>query len=189
MSNKESYTSDEWSLLRSTPTFISAGVAAADPGGIIGALKEATAGARAFAEYGTKHADSEFFAALAGDRSFPAMPDPQSLMGQGDAATQATNFQHAVLQRAKDALGVVAHKGTQRDVAVYRDLLEAVAESVANASAEGGFLGFGGVRVSAKEESFLSALATALDEAAGAAPSPVSAESAAPGLPVPPPSG
>jgi len=188
MSNKESYTSDEWSLLRSTPTFVSAGVAAADPGGIIGALKEATAGARV---RGVRNqtADSEFFAALAGDRSFPAMPDPQSLLGQGDAATQATNFQHAVLQRTKDALGVVARKGTPQEVAGYRDLLEAVAESVANASTEGGFLGFGGVRVSAKEESFLSALAAALDEAAGAAPSPAATESAASRLPVPPASG
>jgi hypothetical protein len=185
MSNKESYTSDEWSLLRSTPTFVSAGVATADPGGIIGALKEATAGARAFAEYGTKHADSEFFAALAADRSFPAMPDPQSLMGQGDAATQATNFQQAVLQRAKEALGVVERK----EAAGYRDLLEAVAESVANASTEGGFLGFGGVRVSAREESFLSALAAALNEAAGAAPSPAAAGSAAPANPAPPASG
>jgi hypothetical protein len=189
MSNKESYTSDEWSLLRSTPTFVSAGVAAADPGGIIGALKEATAGARAFAEYGTKHADSEFFAALAGDRSFPAMPDPQSLLGQGDPAAQATNFQHAVLQRAKDALGVVVHKGTPQEAAGYRDLLIAVAESVANASTEGGFLGFGGVRVSAKEESFLSALTAALDETAAAAPSPAATQSAAPGLPVQPASG
>ena len=169
MSNKESYTSDEWSLLRSTPTFVSAGVAIADPGGIIGALKEAAAGAGAFAEYGAKHADSEFFAALAGDRSFPAMPDPQSLLGQGDAAAQATNFQQAVLQRAKDALAVIAHNGTSQEVAGYRDLLESVAESAANASTEGGFLGFGGVRVSAKEQSFLGALAAALDDVAGAA--------------------
>jgi hypothetical protein len=189
MSTKESYTSDEWSLLRSTPTFVSAGVATADPRGIIGALKEATAGARAFAEYGTKHADSEFFAALAADRSFPAMPDPQSLMGQGEAATQATNFQHAVLQRVKDALGVVAQKGTPQEVAGYRGLIESVAESVANASTEGGFLGFGGVRVSSREKSFLSALAAALDEARGAAPSPAAPESAAPGAPAPPASG
>jgi hypothetical protein len=112
------------------------------------------------------------------------MPDPQSLLGEGDAATQATNFQRAVLQRAKDALGVVAHKGTPQEAAGYRDLLETVAESAANAATEGGFLGFGGVRVSAKEQSFLSALAAALDDAAGTA-----TNQAAPAFSTPPASG
>ncbi len=163
MSNKESYTSDEWSLLRSTPTFVAAGVAAADPGGIFGALKEATAGASAFAEFAASHAGVELFSALAADKSFPAMPDPQSLLGQGDGAQQAINFQHAVIARSQDALSVVAQKGSPAEAAGYKALLNAVAESVANAATEGGFLGFGGVRVSDKEKSFLAALAAALE--------------------------
>jgi hypothetical protein len=172
MSNKESYTSDEWSLLRSTPTFVSAGVAAADPGGIFGALKEATAGASAFAEFAAEHVGVELLRALAEDKSFPAMPDPQSLLGQGDSAQQSTNFQHAVIARSKDALSAVAQKGTPEEAAGYKALLNAVADSVANASSEGGFLGFGGVRVSEKEKSFLAALAAALDgtDAPAAAP-------------------
>jgi hypothetical protein len=164
MSNKETYTSDEWSLLRSTPTFVAGGVAAADPGGIFSAIKEALAGAGAYAEFATKHPESEFFRALTGDKSIPAMPDPQSLLGQGDPAQQATNFQHAVLARVKDAVAVVAQKGTLDEVAEYKEMVNSVAETVANASTEGGFLGFGGVRVSEKETSFLAALAAAIAE-------------------------
>lgn len=164
MSNKESYSSDEWSLIRSTVTFVTAGVTAADPGGIVSALQEATAGANAFTQFAEQHASSEFFHALADDKSFPAMPDPQSLLGQGDASQRLANFQTAVLARSKDALGVVVRKGTPDDAAGYKQLLLSVAERVANASKEGGFLGFGGVRVSEKERSFLTALAAALDE-------------------------
>lgn len=162
MSNKDSYTSDEWSLLRSTPTFVSGAVAAADAGGILSAIKEALAGAGAYAEFAAKHPESEFFRALAEDKSFPAMPDPQSLLGHGDAAQQATNLQNAVIARAKDAVAVVAQKGIPEEVTEYTAMLNAVAETVANAAKEGGFLGFGGVRVSDKEQSFLAALAAAL---------------------------
>jgi hypothetical protein len=45
-----------------------------------------------------------------------------------------------------------------------------VAETVANAATEGGFLGFGGVRVSDKEKNFLAALAAALNPAGAAEP-------------------
>ena len=163
MSAKESYTSDEWSLLRSTPAFVSAAVAAADPGGVIGALQEATAGASAFAQFAQGHAADTFLTSLADDKSIPAMPDPQSLLGQGDSTQQAVNFQKAVLQRAQDALAVVAQKGTPQEAADYKALLNTVADQVANAATEGGFLGLGGVRVSEKEKSFLAALAAALD--------------------------
>ncbi len=170
MSTKESYTSDEWSLLRSTPTFVAAGVAAADPGGIIGALKEATAGVAAFADFAARHAEVQLFAALAQDTSFPAMPDPRTLLGEGDSAAQSANFQTAVIARARDALAVVAAKGSAAEADGYRQLLLAVAETVANAATEGGFLGFGGVRVSDKEKNFLAALAAALNPAGAAEP-------------------
>jgi hypothetical protein len=182
VSDKSTYTSDEWSLLRSTPTFVSAGVAAADPGGVVGAIKEATAGAQAFAEFAVKHSTLDLFKALASDQSLPAMPSPQELMGTGDAQQQTLNFQHAVLGRVSDTVKVLEAKAAPEETAAYKELLSYVADKVANASSEGGFLGFGGVRVSDKEKSFLAALAGAMEhtlpEASAAAPATAPAGSA-----------
>ena len=50
MAKQDTFTSDEWTLIRLAPSLISSGVAAADPSGIFSSLKEAMAGARGMAE-------------------------------------------------------------------------------------------------------------------------------------------
>jgi hypothetical protein len=56
----------------------------------------------------------------------------------------------------KSAVELVARKGSADETMAYRKMLADVAERAANASKEGGFLGFGGVRVSDKESAFIS---------------------------------
>jgi hypothetical protein len=51
---------------------------------------------------------------------------------------------------------LVAGKASPAEAEAYRTMLIGVSEQAANASKEGGFLGFGGVRVSDKERSFIS---------------------------------
>lgn len=162
MSDKTTYTSDEWSTLRSTPTFVSAGVAAADPGGIFHAIKEATAGAQAFAEFANSHNSVPLIKAMSDDKSIPAMPSPQDMMGQGDSAAQMANFEAAVIKHAQDAVAIVTAKGTPDEANAYKQMLAFVADKVANAAKEGGFLGFGGTKVSDKEQTFLNTLNSAL---------------------------
>jgi hypothetical protein len=162
MSDKTTYTSDEWSTLRSTPTFVSAGVAAADPGGIFHAIKEATAGAQAFAEYASQHAGVPLLRAMAEDKSIPAMPSPQQMMGEGDSAAQMANFEAAVIKHAQDAVAIVAAKGTPEEANAYKQMLAYIADKVANAAKEGGFLGFGGTTISEKEQTFLNTLNASL---------------------------
>jgi hypothetical protein len=87
-----------------------------------------------------------------------------------DSAQQSANFQNAVIARAKEALSVVTHKAAPEEAGGYKQLLNSVADKVANAATEGSFLGFGGVRVSDKEKDFLAALAAALDAADAPAP-------------------
>jgi hypothetical protein len=163
MSFRDSLGTDEWSLIRSAPLFVTAAVSAADPGGIFHAFKEATAGAAAIAQFGAQHPQSALIQELIDDHSIPALPDPRSLLGQGDSAQQSTNFQHAAIERATAALAKVGQHCSPAETALFRQLLNFVAEHVANAAVEGGFLGFGGVRVSDKEKSFLGALSAALD--------------------------
>ena len=44
MTTQAAFTPQEWTLLRTVPALVASGVAAADPGGILGGMKEAFAG-------------------------------------------------------------------------------------------------------------------------------------------------
>jgi hypothetical protein len=78
------------------------------------------------------------------------------MLGEGSREQQMQNFKTAVLDRVKSAVDLVARKGSAEEATAYRKMLADVAERAASASKEGGFLGFGGVRVSDKEQAFIS---------------------------------
>jgi hypothetical protein len=156
MAKQDAFTSEEWTLLRLAPSMIASGTAAADPSGLFSAVKETFAGAQGVAEAFKSNAGLELFGALAADRSIPGMPDPKALLGEGSREQQMQNFKTAVLDKARAAVELVARKASPAEADAYRALLMGVAEKAANASKEGGFLGFGGVRVSDKEQAFIS---------------------------------
>lgn len=155
MAKQDSFLAEEWTRLRLTPSLVSAAMTAVEPSGIFGSMKEAIAGARGMAEAFTANAGLELFAALAADKSFPAIPDMSTITGKGSREEQMENFRTAVLARVRSAVELVVQKGSPAEAAAYRAMLVDVAERAANATKEGGFLGFGGTRVSASEESLL----------------------------------
>jgi len=156
MAKQDSFTAEEWTQLRLAPSLVSGGVAAADPSGIFASIKEAASSAQAMAEAFKSNSGLELFGALAADRSMPGIPDPKSMLGEGTRDQQMQNFKTAVLDRVKSAVELVSRKGSPAEADAYRKMLGDVAERAANASKEGGFLGFGGVRVSDKESAFIS---------------------------------
>jgi hypothetical protein len=162
MAKQDSFTAEEWNLLRLAPSLASSGTAASDPSGIFGSIKEATAGAARMAAAFKSSGGLELLASLAADRSIPSMTDPKSLLGEGSREQQMQNFKSAVLQRLKSAADLVAAKGSPVEADAYRQMLVSVAQKAAEASKEGGFLGFGGVRVSDKEQAFISEVKNAL---------------------------
>ena len=155
MASQDAFTAEEWALLRLTPSLVAGGTAAADPSGLFSSLKELFAGAKGMAEAFEMNSGLELFAALAADRSIPGMPDPKTLLGEGTREQQMANFKGAVLERVKAAVELVARKATPAEAAAYRAMLAGVAQKAAEASKEGGFLGFGGVRVSDAEQAFI----------------------------------
>ena len=163
MAKQDSFTAEEWTLLRVAPSMVAGGVAASDPSGLFASIKEAAAGARGMAEAFKAAGSLELFSALAADGSIPGLPDPKSMLGEGSRDQQMQNFKSAVLARVKSATDLVARKGTPEEANAYRKMLVDVAEKAAEASTEGGFLGFGGVRVSDKEKAFI----TEVGKAAG----------------------
>jgi hypothetical protein len=155
MAKQDAFTAEEWTLLRLAPSLVSGGMAAADPSGIFSSIKEAAAGAGAMAEAFKAGSAHELFAALAADKSIPGMPDPRSLLGEGTREQQMQNLKGAVLARVKQAVALLGQKASPAEAQAYKAMVVSVAEKAANASKEGGFLGFGGVRVSDKEQAFI----------------------------------
>lgn len=156
MAKKDNFTSDEWALLRLAPSFVAGGTSAADPSGIFASIKEAAAGAGAVANAFKANSSLELFAALAADHSIPGMPDPKTLLGEGSREQQLQSLKNAALERVKSATDLVARKASAAEADAYRKMLAEVAAKAADASTEGGFLGFGGVRVSDREKAFIS---------------------------------
>lgn len=66
------------------------------------------------------------------------------------------------LENARTAMAMLTGKAEPEEIDAYRRMLYGVAEKVANASREGGLLGFGGKPVSAAEQSFLNDLQDAI---------------------------
>lgn len=155
MTDRTTFTDDEWTLLRVAPSFVAVGVVAADPSGLFASINEALAGAHAVNETLNANRSIELFSALAADHTAPKLPDIDELLGGGSDETQMRNFKTAALQRVKDAVDLLSRKAAAPEVDAYRRLLLQVADTAANASREGGFLGIGGVRVSDKERAFI----------------------------------
>jgi hypothetical protein len=161
MAKQDAFTAEEWTLLRLAPSLVAGGTAAADPSGLFSSLKESLAGAKGMAEAFKTNSGLELFTALAADRSIPGMPDPKALLGEGSREQQMVNLKNAVLERVKSAVALVAAKAAPAEADAYRQMLVGVAQQAADASKEGGFLGFGGVRVSDKEKAFIAEVKSA----------------------------
>jgi hypothetical protein len=67
------------------------------------------------------------------------------------------------LEALKDVAHVLAHKAPQ-DADAFKDWLKDIATKVAEAGTEGGFLGFGGIKVSDLEKATLDEISTILAE-------------------------
>jgi hypothetical protein len=155
VTHRSAFTADEWTLLRVTPSFVAVGVVAADASGLFASLKETLAGVNEVSDALGSSPDLELFRALAADRSAPAVPDVEPLLGDGPKDAQLENFKTAVLERVSAVIELLNQKASAAETDAYRRLLVRVAQRAASAAKEGGFLGIGGVRVSEKERAFI----------------------------------
>jgi hypothetical protein len=104
----------------------------------------------------------ELLGAMLADRSIPEMLAEKTLLGEGNREQQMEHFKSAVLVRIREAANLVNRKATPDEADAYKRMIISVVGKSANASTEGGFLGFGGVRVSNAEQSFLNEVKAAL---------------------------
>ena len=140
MTEKAAFNAEEWSTVVEAPALVALRVVAADRGGTI---RESLSLGRAYAE--ARSAGSGLFGEIV---SSAPQVDPSELKDPGALPQRAESA-------VREALALLEQKATPEEVEAYRDFLLKVAETVARAHKEGGFLGIGGKEVSESEQAAL----------------------------------
>jgi hypothetical protein len=154
MTAKKDFSEEEWIQLLKAPTAAGLYIMMADPNFVIGTMKEALTVSSEIVKR-EKAQNSELLAALLADFSDKDMArqaridfDKKNLDSMREAAWNAL----------RKAVWILDQKATPDESSEIRQWLFELARKTAEAATEGGFLGFGGTRVSEKEEQALGEL-------------------------------
>lgn len=162
MADKSTFTPDEWKLLLQSVMVAGIAVTAAEPSGLWGMLKEGMASARALLQAKTDPGANSLVSALVSDfetsEGITAAREGLQEKLKGSKPDEIKTKCIAVLRQTSD---VVASKAPEAATA-FKTWLYRISESVAEAAKEGGFLGFGGVKVSDAEKATLAEISAAL---------------------------
>ena len=166
MATKASFTPDEWSRVLASPMVAGMAITAADPSGLWGLMKEGMAGGWALLHAKQDPNANALVKALAddfatGDARSPARERIQATF----KGAQPGDLKRRAVEELRAVAGIVRLKAPE-DAAAFTAWLREVAQKAAEASKEGGFLGFGGVAVSDAEKATLTEIFAALNATA-----------------------
>lgn len=155
MSLKSLFTEKEWESIIQSPMLAGLAVTAADPSGLWGTIKEASATASSV----VRAKDNTEAGALAQEigEAFTTS-EGRGIAQDGVKALLRGKKPAEAAQEAVRRLGEIAALVSAKSpeaAAAYKDFLKATAQHVAEAGTEGGFLGFGGEKVSDAEKQTL----------------------------------
>jgi len=162
MVTKADFTPEEWNALLAAPMLAGMAVTIAEPSGLLGMLQEGWASAKSMLGAKSDPAASQLARLIADD--FTTSEGRQA--AQAYVKAQLTGKSAAELKpQIINALGSIAgilDAKAGGEAAAVKAWLNHTATSVAEASKEGGFLGFGGITVSDAEKASLDEVAKAL---------------------------
>lgn len=161
MATKADFTPDEWKTLIESPLIAGFAISAADPSGLFGLLAEGLASAKALVEAKTK-AGNALIEAVVGELMTPEGRDSarSSVKALAAGASPGDLKTRALAELKKTAAALDAK--APADAHAFKTWLEHIAQLVAEAGSEGGFLGFGGVKVSEAEKATLAEISSTL---------------------------
>jgi hypothetical protein len=162
MATKANFTADEWKVILNSPALAGMVVTLAEPSGIWGTMKEAMASGSALFEAKSDPGASELAKALVA-----AMETSEGRSAARDGLkSELTGKSLAEVKKqviaALTQVGQILDARAPADAPSFKAWLKHIAEKVAQASSEGGFLGFGGVRVTDAEKASIEEVAQAL---------------------------
>ena len=161
MVGKTDFTTEEWAKLIEGAMLAGIAVTAAEPSGLWGTLQEGFANARGLA--GARDSSTSLVKNIVAEL---ATSEGRGIAQDGVRRRMSGGKAADIAARSVAALGEVAQIVDQKagvDAQPFKAWLYAIAERVADASTEGGFLGFGGEKVSEHEKATLADLAKALN--------------------------
>lgn len=162
MTDKTSFTKDEWTLLLKSPMLAGMAITAADPSGLWGLLKESFAGGAALSRAATDPGTNALVKAVATDFT---TSEGRSAARDSLKAEFADNKPGEVKTKSVDSLRQVSALLTAKapdDAPAFKDWLRQISQHTAEAAAEGGSLFGGGVQVSDAEKATLGEISSAL---------------------------
>ena len=165
------YTDDELNLLACVPQLIGMSIASASNSGFIGTGKELFASASSLLEGARSYPDNSLIRQIvpdpAGDRSKAIdlarkSRDWTAVRMKAKGVNSAERLRALMIEDTKAASALLAAKASPAEASEYKQWALSVAEKVATASSEGGFLGFGGERVTTAERALIDQVKSAL---------------------------
>jgi hypothetical protein len=168
------YTEDELALLATTPQLIGSAVAATGSSGLIGTGKELFATASSVLKGAKSFPNNALLKQLVPDASAnrqQAMDQMKKFRDWGLARLKQKGVDNGekvsalAIEDCKAVAALLASKASPQEAKEYRQWAFSVAENVANAASEGGFLGFGGEKVSDPEKQLIAKIRGALGDA------------------------
>jgi hypothetical protein len=170
MSIENRFSEDEIFLLISAPSMVGSAIATAGKSGLFGTLKEMSVNVKAIMAGVKNYPDNALIQGL-----LPALEEREEALEKAkkfrDRAKQrmkdkeidsVEKFHRQTLEDCRAVTQLLQDKTTPQEAKEYKEWLLAVAEKVAMAAKEGGFLGIGGERFSAGEKDLLNKIADAL---------------------------
>lgn len=150
MTTKAAFNADEWSVITIAPYLAALLVVSADRGGT---LRETMAISRAYASARDYYREGLLAEILA---TPPAIDPANAPRSPEDIRLQAP-------ETLRRAVAILERAATEEEVNNYKRFAFFVAETVARAHREGGFLGVGGTQVSEHEQAALDEIAAIFD--------------------------
>ena len=150
MTAKAEFNAEEWSVVVGAPLLTAMMVVAADRGG---SVRESVAVAKQYAAARERH-EGELMSALLATPPAAATKRPADCASLNDEATA----------NLREAIAILERVATEDEAVEYKRFVYSLAESVARAHKEGGFLGSAAKAVSEAEQAALDEIAAIFDE-------------------------
>jgi hypothetical protein len=159
MATKADFTADEWNQIQRAPFMAGLAVVAASPSGPFGVVKELFAVGKMLGEVKSQGTSNDLIKALVADIEAGAKDLSAPAELKGKTPEQVKSY---AIESLRQVAALIDKKTKPDEAQGFKQWLVSVAQKVAEAAKEGGFLGFGGTRVSEEEAATIKELSTTL---------------------------
>ncbi len=162
MSNKNDYTPEEWQTLVDVPMLVGAAVMVIGKSGL-GTMKESFTLAQQTLGAIKSFPDNELIQSILEARIKGGEKSSIESFSSPLLKKQPEEFKEEVVKICRQANGILASKSTPEEAGEYKEWVREIADKVAHAASEGGFLGFGGTQFSEEEKLAIDEIHAALN--------------------------